>query len=251
MDTLTLVATAIGIIAAILGGVWFILQHAFKLGEMSNRFSVMEEKLNSIPCAEHQQTLDTHTRKAEATGQAITAIRQQVSTLPCRKHHEALTEHTRQMDTVSEKLRNTGSIVTELSKWVMKIDETMIDRLMQKCSPMRMTPAGEQLFTMSHADRALDILAPRLMQQMSEAELRTEYDVEAKALETLLQNTSDPAFDQVKNFVYAAPDTFTPEGDGDPIKFTFYSIVHLMGIRLRDMYLEQHPVASPAIYAAE
>lgn len=134
-------------------------------------------------------------------------------------------------------------MLVELSKWVMKMDESMIERLAKKASPLRMTEAGEYLFNKSGADKALAELSGRLLNEIELSAPRTEYDVEQKALELLLKNMGDKAFDTVKKFIYYSPDSITVESTGEDIKFDMYAIVNLMGIKLRDLYLNTHGMA--------
>lgn len=106
-----------------------------------------------------------------------------------------------------------------------------------------MTEAGEYLFNKSGADKALAELSGRLLNEIELSAPRTEYDVEQKALELLLKNMGDKAFDTVKKFIYYSPDSITVESTGEDIKFDMYAIVNLMGIKLRDLYLNTRGMA--------
>ena len=110
-----------------------------------------------------------------------------------------------------------------------------------KACPLKMTDAGQFLFKCSGAADALTEMSGVLLMEMDGAELRTEYDVEQRALELLLRNMGHEALDGVKRFVYFSPDKVTVEGTGEAVRFDFYAIVRLMGIELRDMYLAAHP----------
>lgn len=53
MNTIELICTLLGAIAIVLGGVWFIVQRAFKFGIDRNRLQQIEGKLYKLPCDEH------------------------------------------------------------------------------------------------------------------------------------------------------------------------------------------------------
>lgn len=206
MNTIEIICTVIGAVGVILSGVWFIISRATKQGIGEYRLSNAEEKLSSLPCVDHGASLNTHTRSLEE---------------------------------LSSTLEENKNMLVELSKWAMKLDGEMIDRLARKSSPLNMTEAGVYLFAKSGAEKALAKMSDRLMGLMDESELRTGYDIEQKALEILLRNTGDKAFDEVKNFIYNSSDTMIVEGTGESIKFNLYAIIKLMSIKLRDMYIER------------
>lgn len=163
-----------------------------------------------------------------------------LSKLPCEGHKESISENRRTIDRITSTLNENKEMLVRLSKWAMKVDNSLIDSLSVKCSPMRMTKSGEYLYELSGADKALDKMKENLIEGIDNASPRTEYDVEDLAYEMLIRNMGDIALDQVKRFVYYAPDKLHIEETGEDIRFDLYSILRLMGIRLRDMYLETH-----------
>lgn len=207
MDIIEVICTVIGAVGVILSGVWFIVTRATKQGIGEYRLSDVENKLSSLPCADHDASLSIHTRNLEG---------------------------------LSGVLEENKNMLIELSKWAMKLDVDMIDRLAKKSSPLKMTEAGLYLFSKSGAEKALSNISDRLIALMDESELRTGYDIEQKALEVLLRATGDKAFDDVKDFIYNSPDTITIEETGESVRFNLYAIVKLMSIKLRDMYIERH-----------
>lgn len=145
------------------------------------------------------------------------------------------------IDCIKETMQSNNGILVELSRWAMHMDESMIDKLAQKHSPLRMTETGEYLYEVSGAKKAVGEIADRLISEMETMGLRTELDVEDKSLDMIIKNNNDSAFDPVKKYVYYSPDTIKVEKTGETVRFNMFSLMKLMGIDLRDRYLAKHP----------
>lgn len=99
MNKIEAVCIVIGAIATVLGGVWFIIVRATKSGIKKYRLSRAESELSSLPCKEHDVSLLAHTQV---------------------------------IGNIESTLKEDNSMLVELSKWVMKMDESMIERLAKK-----------------------------------------------------------------------------------------------------------------------
>lgn len=208
IDTITTaIVSVITAIGAILTGMWFIIRHAYKAGEIGKTLSEMNEALKRIPCQDHESSIKRHDRDIQEL-KSIT--------------------------------KSNNAMLTELCKWVMKNDASMIDTLAKKFSPLKMTKAGEELYKASHAETALNSMKDLLMSEIEKAAPRTEYDTDEEALNALLHNVGHKEFDQIKRFIYYSPSEFTTT-DGQKVRFDLYAIIRLMAITLRDMYLKAHP----------
>lgn len=209
MNTIGFICTIIGAVAAILGGVWWIIDRVTKSGVKEYRLSLTENAIKGLPCKEHSKTIS---------------------------------DHNRNIYELKNLTKENNNMLTELSKWAMKMDEGMIDTLAKKASPLKMTEAGKYLYEKSEADKTLSELAPTLLKKIEDAAPRTEYDIEQNALNALLSCLGDKEFDTIKKFVYYSPDKIKVETTGEEIKFDLYSIVRLMSIELRDLYLSTHEI---------
>lgn len=170
----------------------------------------------------------------------MTSLEEKNAALPCREHENDIATHKQDIKDLKRLTAENNGILTELSKWVMKIDETMIDSLARKTSPLKMTETGRRLFVESHAKDALDKMKADLLERIKQSAPRTEYDVDQIAVEVLLKSLFREEFDEVKRYVYYSPDRIeTP--DGKSVRFDMFAILRLMAIALRDMYLEAHP----------
>ena len=204
----TVVGTAVGVIAAILGGVKYLLDRERMYVEHDQKITNLEEKTDNLPCWKHGESIGTLAYNLES---------------------------------IKETMQSNNGMLIELSRWAMHMDESLIDKLAQKHSPLRMTKAGEYLYEVSGAKKAIDEIADRLIREMEAMGLRTELDVEDKSLDMILKNNNDSVFDPVKKYVYYSTDTIQVEKAMEPIKFNMLSIMKLMSIDLRDRYLARHP----------
>ena len=194
----------IGIIAAVLGGIWALLQLAFKVGAVYNRLASLENAHKELPCEERRTSMEEHK----------TDIRE-----------------------MKKMLENNNEILNELAKWAMQRDKGMIEKLAKKASPLKMTKAGEELYKASHSDEALAKMKNMLMDKISGYKPRTKYDIEEAALDVLIKNMNNEHMDVVKNFVYESPDTFTTSS-GEEVSFNLFALIKLMSIDLRDSYIK-------------
>lgn len=269
MDNLNIICTVIGTSVAIVGCLGTYMRYLFNKTERDavnrKRLDDMEERMKQSPCESHSEDIATHREKiaridkviekldklpCESHSTDLTEHKERIARLdrliekldklPCEGHKESISENRRTIDRITSTLNENKEMLVRLSKWAMKVDNSLIDSLSVKCSPMRMTKSGEHLYKLSGADKALDKMKEKLIEGIENASPRTEYDVEDLAYEMLIRNMGDIALDPVKRFVYYSPDKLHIDETGEDIRFDLYSILRLMGIRLRDIYLETH-----------
>ena len=169
----------------------------------------------------------------------LEASRRKMDSLPCESHKASI-DKLAVMNTTVDAINDQ---VTEISKWIMRSDGSMIDPLTRKCSPRVMTSLGKQLFELSGAAKVLDENSEFLISELEKKNPKTPYDVEDAAIGVLLGNLSHGMFDPVKNYVYYQPETIDlkdENGKDCQIRISLNAIVRLMGIRLRDLYLSRH-----------
>lgn len=172
--------------------------------------------------------------------QRFKKIEDAVSKLPCDTHLEkiqSVRSSTIKLDSICEQL-------SEITKWIMKLDPTEIDALAPKFSPRRMTTAGLNLYDISGAKAVVDNNEEALIEAVRAENPQTPLDVEDKAYVVLAGKLSDPIFNGVKNFIYYQPEKITLKGDGDAevtVSLSLTLLLRLMSIDLRDRYLAKYP----------
>lgn len=170
--------------------------------------------------------------------------RKKVETLPCLSHKSSIDSLTAMNTTV----KSINEQVTEISKWIMRFDNSMIDPLTRKCSPRIMTAVGKELFRQSGAEQVINDNADFLVSEIEKRMPTTPYDVENMALNILLENLSNPMYDPIKNYIYYQPEVISlknENGEDCQIRLSLNAIIRLMGISLRDLYLAKHPEVIP------
>lgn len=179
--------------------------------------------------------------KASKYHSSIEDVKTKVGNLPCDSHTEQLTAIKGLSTTVS----STNNIVTEMSQWIMKQDKNMVNVLIKKCSPYIITQIGRKLLADSGGEKAVDDNIDFLFSEIDDTKPTTPYDVEDQAIKVIIKNIGHEMFRPIKQFIYYSPDTFNafdPETEKErTINVSLPSILHLMGIHLRDRYMEEHP----------
>ena len=176
----------------------------------------------------------------ESESKSQQKIEDAVSKLPCDTHLEkiqSVRSLTIKLDSICEQL-------SEITKWIMKLDPTEIDALAPKFSPRRMTTAGLNLYDISGAKAVVDNNEEALIEAVRAENPQTPLDVEDKAYVVLAGKLSDPIFNGVKNYIYYQPEKITVKGDGDAevtVSLSLTLLLRLMSIDLRDRYLAKYP----------
>lgn len=92
-----------------------------------------------------------------------------------------------------------------------------------------------------HCQKFLDENGGRLISLIEEKTPKTPLDVENFALEVLFLASETPAFDTLKTDIYNSPAIEIPWGTGTKqYTITIKDIVSIIGLELRNMYLEKH-----------
>lgn len=206
MNIIEIIGIVIGAVASILAGMWFIINKATNSGIKEHRLSSVENSINQLPCHDHKDKL--------------------------AQNEMAYKE-------IQKTAESTNNMLTELSKWAMRLDSDMIDKLARKSSPLKMTDVGIFLFEKSTAKEAIDNNKDFLIDGIRKTAPKTEYDIEERALDFLLKNMGHEMFNSIKKFIYYSPDTIIFDKTGEEIKFNMQSIVKLMSIYLRDIYIKE------------
>ena len=171
--------------------------------------------------------------------------RNKVDSLPCDKHKDGIRDSEQRYNELQRIVTSTNDMVVEINKWLMKFDNDMIDKLAKKASPLKMTPLGEVLFEKSSAKKTIDNNIDFLIKELEDINPQTAYDVEEEALSYLLRNMGNEIFTDIKQFLYYSPDTIQLKdpvsGEDKDVRLSMQSIIKLMSIYLRDLYLKKHP----------
>ena len=152
---------------------------------------------------------------------SVTKLENMTEHLPCNAHHDDITK----IKTVLvEKYPKSSSVFS------------------MKSSPRKLNPTGEKLFAAINGEQFLKYNKERLFGYISDNSPLVALDVEQLSNAACLSLVSTPAFNSMKNYVYNEPTWTLP--DGKQYDITINDICVVLGLRLRDMYLSEHPKLS-------
>ena len=152
---------------------------------------------------------------------SVTKLENMAEHLPCNAHHDDITK----IKTVLvEKYPKSSSVFS------------------MKSSPRKLNPTGEKLFAAINGEQFLKDNKERLFGYISDNSPLVALDVEQLSNAACLSLVSTPAFNSMKNYVYNEPTWTLP--DGKQYDITINDICFVLGLRLRDMYLSEHPKLS-------
>lgn len=160
--------------------------------------------------------------------------------LPCETHRSDL----QSIKTTMAKLDAIGEQLSEITRWIMKLDPEEIDLLAPKFSPRRMTKAGINLYEMSGSKAVVDANTDSLIESIKAKNPLTPLDVEDTAYLVLNNRLSEPIFNGVKNYIYFQPEKIKVDGDDGEVTVTLSLalLLKLMSIDLRDRYLAKYKI---------
>jgi hypothetical protein len=177
---------------------------------------------------DYKHTLEKTRKKTEEAHKKL-------DILPCEAHSKAISK--------LDKLDTMNAMLTEMDKWIMRIDTSTIDRLTQKFSPYRLTKVGERVLEESYGKKTIDDNSDFLLEKIEEMNPKTPYDVENYAINILFENIGNEIFNDVKNYVYYSPGVIPYEIEGETIdvEISMPKLLRSMSVYLRDKYFRKHP----------
>jgi hypothetical protein len=121
----------------------------------------------------------------------------------------------------------------------MRQDKKTIPSLGAKKSPTTLTEAGWEFLRISGAQECVNNDLDFFISELDRMRPSLPYDVEEGARHVLLTNTGRETFNNIKDYIYYSPETINI--NGVEVEVSLMSIIFVMGIYLRDKYLDAHP----------
>lgn len=114
-------------------------------------------------------------------------------------------------------------------------------------SPIQLTPAANEVLFKSGAKYFIDKNINNLIEQIEINKFKTALDIQSFAPALLWNYSYDTSFDGIKNYLFKNPYFNSKSKDGEDlaIPLDLDTIINIMGIYLRDIYLEKHPQLKP------
>ena len=161
-------------------------------------------------------------------------MERKINDAPCDKHDKGF--------------RDIGIIkasVRKIEDYILRKDTDSVDFLMRKCSPYKLTDAGDALLNVSGGKECIDDNIDFFDEEIQKLNPQVALDVESYSLHVLNSNTDKSFFNQIKDFVYnAASPYIIIDKEGNKTEFegnlTMNHVLMVMGVYLRNRYFERH-----------
>jgi len=206
MSTLEIISLSVGVVATVIGGVSFIFAKIFKLGKTAQNIENIEQSIKDL-----NVRVDNVEQKLSA----------RVESLPCTVHHDDIVKI---KSVVIEKFPKSSTLFA------------------MKASPRKLNPLGEQIFAEINGEVFINANKDKLFNYIDEAKPLTALDVEELSVAACKSLTHAPAFNDLKNYVYNRP---TLEVAGNTHEVSLDDVCFILGLRVRDLYLVEHPQFIP------
>lgn len=211
-----IIAAVISAVAAVLGGMWFMLRKAFNNGVNAKTLEDIVDKVNTLPCVE---------RKDE------------------------IKETKRRLDSIDTSLKGIDRTLVLVQNWIMKTDTTMIDSFSinnqpaQKNSPKALNDLGFEILKTVDGVKFLEEHKDLFFKLIDELKPKTALDVEQFSYRVCFISTDDDIFNPLKNCIYNASAIKVKDRDGKDADYIIdlSNMCYVLSIPLRDMYLKEHP----------
>lgn len=198
--------------------------------------SSMWFKIKNLPCDTHTTQIKEHSEKVNS-----------VSHLPCSRIEHAVESHEERIRTTENALSRIEGLIQGLYRLPMKMQENDfscdIEMMSQKHSPRALNQNGLMLFEELHGQQFLEENKGLFFSTIDSLAPKTALDVEMFSYSALRIKSSEDCFNKIKNWVYNAPslDIIDEKGDKKKKDISFDTVLFVLSIPLRDMYLNEHP----------
>ena len=156
-----------------------------------------------------------------------------ITNAQCEAHHRTLETLESQGKNSADILLKLMSKIDNIERVLIAKDNSMLEHFSVTHSPRQLNDAGENLLRDSGAKVLLEAELPRLIELIDKEEPHTALDVEQIAYRTLLDESSEPWFIPIKNYIYNHPVY-------QDIPIHVGTLCFVMGISLRNSYLDRH-----------
>ena len=198
--------------------------------------SSMWFKIKSLPCDTHTKKIDKHTE-----------IVNSVSHLPCSRIEHAVESYEERIRATENTLSRIEGLIQGLYKYAPKMYDNDfscdIEMMSQKHSPRALNDNGLSLFNEINGQQFLNENKNLFFEAIDNFAPKTALDVEAFCIAVLRIKSNEDCFNPIKVWVYNSPsrDIIGEDGTIKKRDISFDTVLFVLSIPLRDMYLNEHP----------
>ena len=202
MFSIEIIGACAGIVATVLGGVWFIVNKSFGVGRFSHRIDEVDKRTVNAACDLHGRDIDAMKSDMRTMKNDLVAIK----SLLTMKHKDA------------------ASLFSV------------------KNSPRQLNDIGKRVMDDMRGAEFLDAHKDFFFSLIDAYKPQTALDVENAAHAVCVASTNNDMFNGLKNFVYNAPSYIVKDSNGQekPYDLSLPDVCFILSLPLRDMYLKEH-----------
>ena len=231
MVTIEIIGACVGIVATVLGGVWFIVNKAFGVGRFSHRIDEVDKRTVNAAC-------DLHGRDIDAMKSDMRTIKTDVATI-----NAAVELHGKDIDTVNDNIRTMRSDIVAIKSLLTMKHKDAASLCSIKNSPRQLNGIGKQVMNDMKGAEFLEAHKDFFFSLIDAYKPKTALDVENAAHSVCVSNTNNDMFNGLKLFVYNSPSYIVKDVNGQerPYDLSLPDVCFILSLPLRDMYLKEHP----------
>lgn len=202
MFSIEIIGACAGIVATVLGGVWFIVNKSFGVGRFSHRIDEVDKRTVNAACDLHGRDIDAMKSDMRTMKNDLVAIK----SLLTMKHKDA------------------ASLFSV------------------KNSPRQLNDIGKRVMDDMRGAEFLDAHKDFFFSLIDAYKPQTALDVENAAHAVCVASTNNDMFNGLKNFVYNSPSYIVKDANGQekPYDLSLPDVCFILSLPLRDMYLKEH-----------
>lgn len=227
MSTIELVSIAIGIVATVLGGIWFIFSKIFGMGRFASLVDEINNRTCHAACDAHDKDIDNIKGEIKTVGGNVIKIESL-----CNAFDKDIDNVKIQLDKVNDNLTKINSLLLLKYKDASKVFSV-------KNSPRKLNEIGEKVYADINGEEFLNANEEFLFSLIDTYHPKTALDVENAAHAVCAVSTENEIFNGIKNYVYNSPSYKMP--DDKLYDLTLPDICFVLSLPLRDRYLKAHP----------
>jgi len=150
------------------------------------------------------------------------------------------------LNTLSTTVTAFGTNLNGLIIYLKGKDGNMDTSLFRTQSPTQLTSLGEQILSEAGGKDFVDNNLEILLDEISKNNVKTALDVQTTAPMVISNISNDDKFTSIKDFLYKNPQYKVKPEEESVVSLDMNVITNIMGIYLRNKYLERHPELDPS-----
>ena len=151
-----------------------------------------------------------------------------------------------QLTSISTSFTSLSGSFNNLVIHLQSRDGSLNAALFMSKSPIRLTELGEKILVEIGGKFYIDTHIDNLVSKMNELEIKTALDSQTKAPLVISEVSNESSFNSIKDFIFKNPYFKTKiNGTDVSVGLDMSTVSNIMGIYLRDKYLEKHPHLNP------